>query len=169
MASFIPERPSAHITRTSFTPRFFSSFRTPSQYFALSFSPICMDKTSLWPVKLTARITYAASFLICPLSRTEKCTASMKTIGYTSSIKRTILPIFYLRKKPVCDVRYHSVADFKAVDLLDGIAYLTSCHTLCVQRDYLLLNAGDVLLTLFYHLWLKCSVSILRYFDLSFA
>ena len=37
----------AHITRTSFTPRFFSSFRTPSQYFALSFSPICMDKTSL--------------------------------------------------------------------------------------------------------------------------
>ena len=27
---------------------------------------------------------YAASFLICPLSRTEKCTASMNTIGYTS-------------------------------------------------------------------------------------
>lgn len=25
------------------------------------------------------------SFLICPLSRTEKCTASMNTIGYTSS------------------------------------------------------------------------------------
>ena len=35
----------AHITGTSFTPRFFSSFRTPSQYFALSFSPICMDCT----------------------------------------------------------------------------------------------------------------------------
>lgn len=26
---------------------FFSSFSTPSQYSALSFSPICMDKTSL--------------------------------------------------------------------------------------------------------------------------
>lgn len=62
-APFIPERPSAHITRTSFTPRFFSSFRTPSQYFALSFSPICMDNTCLCPVRLTARTTYAASFL----------------------------------------------------------------------------------------------------------
>lgn len=29
------------------------------------------------------RTTYAASFLITPSSRTEKCTASMKTIGYT--------------------------------------------------------------------------------------
>ena len=75
----------------------------------------------------------------------------------------------YLRKESVCDVGYHTVADLKAVYILDGIAYLTSCHTFCIQRNYLLLNAGDVLLTLFYDLWLKCPVMILRHFDLSFA
>ena len=34
----------------------------------------------------------------------------------------------YLRKQSVCDVRYHTVADLKAVYLLDSIAYLTSRH-----------------------------------------
>ena len=47
IASFMPVRPSAQMARTSLTPRFFCSFRTPSQYLALSFSPICIERTSL--------------------------------------------------------------------------------------------------------------------------
>ena len=38
IASLIPVRPSAQMINTSFTPRFFSSFRTESQYLELSFS-----------------------------------------------------------------------------------------------------------------------------------
>ena len=39
IASLIPLRPSAQRIRISFTPRFFNSFNTQSQYLALSLSP----------------------------------------------------------------------------------------------------------------------------------
>ena len=39
----------------------------------------------------------------------------------------------YLRKQSVCDVRYHSVADFKAVDILDSFAYLACGHAFSIQ------------------------------------
>ena len=57
MASLIPVNPSAQIIITSFTPRFFSSFRTPSQYLLLSFSPIWRLITSFLPSRVIARIT----------------------------------------------------------------------------------------------------------------
>lgn len=82
---FIPANPSAQMTIISSTPRFFNSFRTPSQYLLLSFSPICRDITSFFPSAFIPSITYAASFLITWSSHTEKWTASMKTIGYTLS------------------------------------------------------------------------------------
>ena len=47
--SYIPDKPSAHNINISLTPRFLSSFKTPSQYFALSFSPMVMLKTSFLP------------------------------------------------------------------------------------------------------------------------
>ena len=46
MASLIPLNPSAHATKMSCTPRFFSSFSTLSQNFARSFSPIVMLRAS---------------------------------------------------------------------------------------------------------------------------
>ena len=49
MASFIPVRPSAQMMRMSSTPRFFSSFKTDSQYLELSFSPTSIVRTSLRP------------------------------------------------------------------------------------------------------------------------
>ena len=61
-----------------------SSFKTPSQYFALSFSPMVMLKTSFLPSSFTPRIMYAAIFFTICSSRTEKWIASMKTIGYTA-------------------------------------------------------------------------------------
>ena len=57
IASLIPVKPSAQITSTSFTPRFFSSFITESQYFALSLSPTLIVRTSFFPSVLIPRIT----------------------------------------------------------------------------------------------------------------
>ena len=71
IASLIPVRPSAQMIRISFTPRFFNSFNTESQYLALSLSPTLIESTSFLPSVLIPRITYAASFLITPFSRTE--------------------------------------------------------------------------------------------------
>ena len=48
IASLMPLRPSAQIIRISFTPRFFSSFRTDSQYFELSLSPTVIERTSFF-------------------------------------------------------------------------------------------------------------------------
>ena len=85
IASLIPVRPSAQRIRISFTPLFFSSFSTVSQYLLLSFSPTWMVNTSFLPSWLMPRITYAASLRITLLSFTEKWTASIKRIGYTSA------------------------------------------------------------------------------------
>ena len=63
-----------------YTPVFYS-FRILSQYLLLSFSPVWMDGTSFCPSSLIPRMVYAASFLITSLSRTEKCTASIKIMG----------------------------------------------------------------------------------------
>ena len=84
IASLIPVNPSEQRMRMSWTPRFFRLFNTDNQYLLLSFSPTTILKTSFMPSSLIPRTTYAASFLITPSSRTEKCTASMKTIGYTA-------------------------------------------------------------------------------------
>lgn len=84
-------------------------------------------------------------------------------------IKWAFLPILDLRKKAVCDVRNHAVADLKTVDILDRLADLTGRHAFGVQRNDLLLDAGNVFLTLFYDFRLKTPVTILRNFDLSFA
>lgn len=81
MASFIPVSPSEQRIRISRTPRFFRLFRILSQYLLLSFSLITRVSTSFFPFALMPRITYAASFRSTPSSRTEKCTASMNTIG----------------------------------------------------------------------------------------
>ena len=57
IASLMPLRPSAQIIRISFTPRFFSSFRTDSQYFELSLSPTVIERTSFFPSVLMPRMT----------------------------------------------------------------------------------------------------------------
>ncbi len=41
-------------------------------------------------------------------------------------VKRTFLPLFYLRKETVCDIGYHTIADFKSVNIFDSFAYLAS-------------------------------------------
>ena len=46
--ALIPVSPSAQMIRISFTPRFFNSFKTESQYLELSFSPIRIVSTSLY-------------------------------------------------------------------------------------------------------------------------
>ena len=57
MASFMPLKPSAHITRMSLTPRFFNSFNTDNQYLELSLSPTLMLNTSFFPSTVMPRIT----------------------------------------------------------------------------------------------------------------
>ena len=57
IASFIPARPSAQRIKISFTPRFFSSFNTESQYFELSLSPTLIVNTSFFPSVLMSRMT----------------------------------------------------------------------------------------------------------------
>ena len=57
MAFLIPLNLSARTTKMSCTPRFFSSFSTLSQNFALSFSPIVMLRTSFRPSLVMPRTT----------------------------------------------------------------------------------------------------------------
>lgn len=71
--------------RMSWTPRFFRLFNTDSKYLLLSFSPTTMLRTSFIPSSLIPSTTYAASFLITPSSRTEKCTASLHTHSVDNS------------------------------------------------------------------------------------
>ena len=44
-------------------------------------------------------------------------------------IKRTFLPVLYLRKETVCDIGYHTIADLKSVNIFDGIAYMAVTTT----------------------------------------
>ena len=57
IASLIPVRPSAQIIKISFTPRFFSSFRTESHYLEPSLFPTWIVRTSLRPSRLIPRKT----------------------------------------------------------------------------------------------------------------
>lgn len=58
IASFIPVRPSVQIISMSFTPRFFNSFNTDSQYFEISLSPTLIVSTFFQPLALIPRMTY---------------------------------------------------------------------------------------------------------------
>ena len=54
-ASGKPFKPSTQAIRMSFTPRFCSSVRTPSQNFAPSFSDSHMPNSSFWPSRFTPK------------------------------------------------------------------------------------------------------------------
>ena len=56
MASFIPIRPSAHITSMSFTPRFLRSLNKDNHVFALPFVPIYIDNMSFLPSWFTPNV-----------------------------------------------------------------------------------------------------------------
>lgn len=165
-ASFMPARQSAHITGMPFTLRFFSSFNTPSHYFASSFSSIRIDKTLLWSTEVTIRITHIASFFLPVVTNWEiNCVNENDRINH---VKRTILPFLYLRRKPVSGVRNHSIAYFKSVNFLNGFVNLTYYYSLCVQGNYLLVNARNIPFVFLDYVWIKCDIAIPRHFDLSF-
>lgn len=55
IACFIPVNPSEHMIKISFTPRFFKSVSTDNQNLAVSFSPIHIPRTSLYPSSVTPK------------------------------------------------------------------------------------------------------------------
>lgn len=77
IASFIPVKPSAHITSMSFTPRFLRSLNRDNYVFALSFVPIYIDNMSFLSSWFTPNVIWTAFLPTIPFSFTLKCTASI--------------------------------------------------------------------------------------------
>src|ERR1700738_3575332 len=85
MASGKPFKPSITATRISFSPRWLSSFMTPSQNFAPSLCCIQIPSTSLVPSRWMPNARYTALFLTVPSSRILTLKASKNTTAYIGS------------------------------------------------------------------------------------
>src|SRR3981081_689644 len=85
MASGKPFKPSITATRISFSPRWLSSFMTPSQNLAPSLCWIQIPSTSLVPSLWMPNARYTALFLTVPSSRILTLKASKNTTGYIGS------------------------------------------------------------------------------------
>lgn len=65
-------------------------------------------------------------------------------------LQRAVLPVFNLRQYLVCHIRELPFQNLKTIDIHQGIRDLAGCHAFCIHGYDLLVNAGNVLLTLPY-------------------
>src|ERR1700738_1401363 len=121
MASGKPFRPSITATRISFSPRWLSSFMTPSQNFAPSLCCIQMPSTSLVPSRWMPKARYTALFLTVPSSRILTLKASKNTTAYIGSKGRFCHSITSSRTESVTVLLNHRGLKDILVAVIDGL------------------------------------------------
>jgi|UPI0003A20158 hypothetical protein len=80
-------------------------------------------------------------------------------------LQRAVLPVFNLRQYLVRHVRDEPFRSLKTINVHQGIRDLAGCHAFCIHGYDLLVNAGNVLLALSYHLGFKRGLPVLGHLD----
>src|ERR1700726_414495 len=163
MASGKPFKPSITATRISFSPRWLSSFMTPSQNLAPSLCWIQIPSTSLVPSLWMPNARYTALFLTVPSSRILTLKASKNTTGYIGSKGRFCHSMTSARTESVTVL-------IRSVDTstlyCSSKFNLAHRHSLGVHRDNLGIESSKTLLAFADELGFKPSAPISCYFDL---
>ena len=80
-------------------------------------------------------------------------------------LQRAVLPVFDLWKKLVRHIRNETLRSLEPIDIHQRVGYLAGGHAFCIHGDDLLVDTGDILLPLFYYLWLKRRLPVLGHLD----
>ena len=162
MFSLTPVSPSAQTIRMSFTPRFFSPFKTASilhfhfRLFHLS-KPPCIhpDWFQEWHRPQVfgwhhchKQNSVSHQYKSLDKPRKEDNFANLRS-GY------------YL----ICYIRNKALWGSESINIFQCIRYLTSGHTFGIYWNNLLVNIWNILLMFFDHLWFKCGFTILWDFN----
>ena len=86
-----------------------------------------------------------------------------------NTVEWSVLPLFYILQDLICNIGDETLTAFKAIDLFYLVRYLPCCQSSGIHTYDLIINTGNVLLTILDHLWFKSSIPVLRniYLELS--
>ena len=118
IASGKPVSPSMQVIKISSTPRLFKPLRMESQYFALSFSPTYMPKTSFFAVHIDSDC-YIYGFFHDSALTADVVMNSIHKHYCIDIFERSLLPLFHNRKNFIRDSANKAVRYFKSIDILD--------------------------------------------------
>ena len=95
----------------------------------------------------------------------------MDTVHKNKRIYRvqwTRLPLFHFRKDLVRDFADHFGGKFNPIKFLELVMNIPCTHSAGIERDYFLLNPGNIPLIFRDQLWFKLTIAVTGNIDLEF-